>query len=218
MIFYQIDAGGDRNFSYLVADKNGGKAGLIDPAPDSDRYLGLIQKHALTVEYAIVTHGHSDHTCGMNETARRFHCKTVGHRLLSREAGHLPVDLPVDDGDSLPLGELTVKILHTPGHTDDSICILCEDKLVTGDTLFVGKVGGTDLGEGARKEYRSLHDKLMTLDPAIEVYPGHDYGTAPTSTIGKEKTTNPFILRDSFEAFLDLKANWLQYKKDHGIK
>jgi len=143
--------------------------------------------------------------------------KQTGGQAVAHKKSHFDTPLRVDDGDTLELGSLTLTVIHTPGHTDDSICILGGDKLVTGDTLFVGKVGGTDFGEAARKEYNSLHKKLMTLDDNIEVCPGHDYGVAPTSTIGHERKTNPFILRDSFESFVELKRNWLQYKTDHGI-
>ena len=212
MIFYQLDAGGDRNFSYLMADRNGGRAALFDPAADSSCYLPMIEKHRLTVAYIIATHGHGDHTCGLAEAKRL----TGGEIVVSPLSG-IDADISVDDGDTLSVDCITLRFIHTPGHTDDSICILGGRKLITGDTLFVGKVGGTDYGEGARKEYDSLHKKLMTLGDDIEVYPGHNYGAAPTSTIGNEKETNPFILRDSFESFVDLKKNWLQYKKEHGI-
>ena len=212
MIFYQIDAGGDRNFAYLMADGDGGKAALFDPPADDSRYRPLLEKHNLEVAYIVATHGHSDHTCGIPDTV-----KQTGGQAVAHKKSHFDTPLRVDDGDTLELGSLTLTVIHTPGHTDDSICILGGDKLVTGDTLFVGKVGGTDFGEAARKEYNSLHKKLMTLDDNIEVCPGHDYGVAPTSTIGHERKTNPFILRDSFESFVELKRNWLQYKTDHGI-
>jgi glyoxylase-like metal-dependent hydrolase (beta-lactamase superfamily II) len=211
MIFYQIDAGGDRNFAYIIGDKDGGKAALFDPPPNSDRYLKLLEQHKLQVEYVFITHGHGDHTWGVSEAVERYDAKVVGHKSML-----LKLDAPVDDGDTLPLGELELQIIHTPGHTDDAICILCLDKLITGDTLFVGKVGGTDLGDGARKEWDSLH-KLMKLDPKVEVWPGHDFGTAPSSTIGRELESNPFLLRETFEDFVDLKVNWIQYKKEHGI-
>jgi hydroxyacylglutathione hydrolase len=127
------------------------------------------------------------------------------------------------DGARLALGRLSLTLIHTPGHTPDSLCLLVEEpgspgKLITGDTLFVGKVGGTGFGEDARAEYRSLHEKLMPLPDATEVWPGHDYGVAPSSTIGHERRTNPFLLRESFEAFVELKVNWLEYKRRHGIR
>jgi glyoxylase-like metal-dependent hydrolase (beta-lactamase superfamily II) len=97
------------------------------------------------------------------------------------------------------------------------MCILIENKLITGDTLFVGKVGGTDLEEGARLEYESLQ-QLMQLDENLEVYPGHDFGAQPSSTIGYEKRNNPFILQPTLEDFVHLKANWVAYKAEHGIE
>jgi glyoxylase-like metal-dependent hydrolase (beta-lactamase superfamily II) len=98
---------------------------------------------------------------------------------------HLPLDVKVDEGDSLPLGDLSLDILFTPGHTDDHIAIVCGKHVITGDTLFVGKVGGTDLGPGAKREWDSLQ-KLMQLPDDTAVWPGHTFGAAPTSTIGTE--------------------------------
>lgn len=92
------------------------------------------------------------------------------------------------------------------------------DALFTGDTLFVGKVGGTDFGALVAEEYHSLHEKLMTLPENTRVFPGHDYGIAPHSTIGNEKKTNPFILQPDLDAFIDLKRNWAEYKRKHGIQ
>lgn len=211
MIFYQIDAGGDRNFAYLMADKEGGTAALFDPPRDSSPYMPLVEKHGLKVAYIIVTHGHSDHTLGVVEAKKKTGAKVVVHAKSVVSA-----EVHVDEGDTLELGSFKLDIFYTPGHADDSICILGEKKLVTGDTLFIGKVGGTDYGDGARQEYESLQ-KLMKLDDDIEVYPGHNFGVQPTSTIGHERKTNPFILRDSFESFVELKRNWLQYKEEHGI-
>jgi glyoxylase-like metal-dependent hydrolase (beta-lactamase superfamily II) len=212
MIFYQIDAGGDRNFAYLMADKENGRAALFDPPPDYDRYLSLLTRHGLKVEYVIITHGHSDHTWGVSEAKQQ-----TGGKIVAHPDNPVHAEVVVRDGDTLPLGAITLRILYTPGHSDDSICVLCNDKLVTGDTLFVGKVGGTETNEDARKEYDSLHKKLMSLDDRIEVYPGHNYGVKPSSTIGHERRTNPFLLRPSFEEFNHLKKHWLQYKKEHGI-
>ena len=148
----------------------------------------------------------------------------------------------MEDGDELELGSLRAKVLHTPGHTADSICLLVDNKLMTGDTLFVGKVGGTDYGvrtvlgkllrsivgksggedygaqARARAEYDSLFGKLLKLADEVQVWPGHDYGIRPSSTIGDERRENPFLLCPSLEAFVDLKRNWIQYKREHGIK
>jgi len=211
MIFYQIDGFGDRNFGYLMSDGDGGSAVVIDPPPGVRRYLPLIEQHELRLEYVIITHGHGDHTWGVAPAIKQFNCKVVGHKSI-----YAGIDLPVDDGDRLAVGGLSLEFIYTPGHTEDSICTLCNGKLITGDTLFVGKVGGTDLGEGARHEWDSLH-KLMKLPPETEVWPGHNYGVAPSSTIGHEIKTNPFLTQESFEAFIDLKTNWLQYKKEHNI-
>lgn len=212
MIFHQIDAGGDRNFAYLIADKKGGVAAVFDPPPDPARYEALITADQLKVEYVVITHGHSDHSWGANPAKKHFGAKLVGHSSM-----HLDLDVKVGEGDTLKLGDLTLSFLYTPGHCEDHVCVVCGNKAITGDTLFVGKVGGTDLGEGARREWESLH-KLMKLPDDTEVWPGHNFGTAPTSTIGHEKKTNPFLLQPTFAAFVDLKANWLEYKKKHGIK
>ena len=125
-------------------------------------------------------------------------------------------DLTVNDGDVLNVGKIRLQVMYTPGHTIDSICILVGDELITGDTLFVGKVGGTGFGNDARQEYDSLH-RLMSLPAHIKVWPGHYYGVRPSSTIGDEMKENPFLLRKSFDSFVELKQNWAQYKKDHGI-
>ncbi len=212
MIFEQVRAGGDRNFGYFIAENEGGFAAVVDPSGRPDLFFELIEKHGVSLKYVIITHDHYDHTGGAEELARQSSAKLVLHRSADDRA-----DLPVDDGEELNLGSLSLKVIHTPGHTRDSICILAGDILLTGDTLFVGKVGGTDLDRQARSEYDSLHKKLLCLPDATRVFPGHDYGVAPSSTIGQEKSSNPFLLRESFEDFVDLKANWAAYKREHGI-
>jgi glyoxylase-like metal-dependent hydrolase (beta-lactamase superfamily II) len=212
MIFHQIDAGGDRNFAYLIADKEAGVAALFDPPPDPARYANLIDGHKLAVQYIVITHGHSDHSWGALPARQRFGGKIVGHTSMLFD-----VDVRVDEGDTLSLGDLTLEFLYTPGHSDDHVCVLCGNHAITGDTLFVGKVGGTDLGTGARREWESLQ-KLIKLPDSMQVWPGHNFGTAPTSTIGHEKKTNPFLLQPDLDAFVELKATWLDYKRKHGIK
>jgi len=213
MIFEQIAVGGDRNFGYLVGDEQSKKALLVDPSYNQKKVLSLVSDHGLAVVYVANTHGHYDHSQLSGRIARATGAQVVCHKSAAG-AGQLGVE----DGDQLEVGSLPVKILHTPGHTADSICLLAEKKLLTGDTLFVGKVGGTDLGRQARAEYESLFGKLLKLNDDVEVWPGHDYGVRPSSTIGEERRENPFLLCGSFEEFVDLKRNWTQYKREHGIK
>ncbi len=213
MIFEQIAVGGDRNFGYLVGDEQSKKAMLVDPSYNQKKVLSLVSDLGLDVIYVVNTHGHYDHSKLSKRIAKATAAQVVCHKSASRGS-----QLGVDDGHQLEVGSLLVKIIHTPGHTADSICLLAEDKLITGDTLFVGKVGGTDLGDSARQEYHSLFDKLLKLPDNTQVWPGHDYGVRPTSTIGDERRENPFLLCGSCEEFIDLKRNWAKYKREHGIK
>jgi glyoxylase-like metal-dependent hydrolase (beta-lactamase superfamily II) len=210
MIFEQIRTGGDRNFAYLLGDEASKQAALVDPSNSPEKCVDRAEDQGLKVVYIINTHGHYDHTDGNDAVRRRTGAKLVANGGRA--------DIRVGDGDTVSLGNLTLQIIHTPGHTEDGICILAEGHLVTGDTLFVGKVGGTDFSTGASKEFKSLK-KLLDLPDETTVWPGHDYGTAPSSTIGNERLTNPFLTRiNDLEAFVDLKQNWAEYKQKHGIK
>jgi len=212
MIFEQIPVGGDRNFAYLIGDAPARAAAVVDPAYRPDLVLERAARAHLEVAWLINTHGHFDHAGGNEVILARTRAK-----LLHGGRDGVP------DGHALALGSIRLTLIHTPGHSDDSLCVLAEEpgapgKLMTGDTLFVGKVGGTDYGAGARAEYDSLHRKLLILPAETEVWPGHDVGVAPHSTIGHEQTTNPFLLCQSVEEFVELKRNWLEYKRAHGIR
>lgn len=212
MKFQQIQADGDRNFGYIVTDEQTKESAVIDPSFAPEIFIEIAERLNLKIIYAIGTHSHGDHIGGIGEI------KKIGAIVVLHKSAPSQSDIKVSDGDFLKLGQLELKIIHTPGHTQDSICILAENKLMTGDTLFVGKIGGTNNDESARIEFDSLFNKLMKLDDSIEVYPGHDYGVAPTSTIGHERKTNPFLLRTNFKDFKWLKDNWASYKLEHGIK
>ncbi len=212
MIFHQINAGGDRNFAYIVGDRKSGKAAIFDPPPNGSLYEGVLEDNGLHLTDTFITHAHSDHTWGIDEARKRGSSEIRVH-----ENSPLSGCRRVRDTEEIQVGSINLKILHTPGHTEDSMCILAGGSLITGDTLFVGKVGGTDFKNGAKQQWNSLHNKILTLDDRINIYPGHDYGIHPFSTIGNEKRTNPFILCGTFEDFVHLKKNWLQYKREHGI-
>jgi glyoxylase-like metal-dependent hydrolase (beta-lactamase superfamily II) len=212
MIVKQFRTGGDRNFGYLAADETTGEALVVDPSYSPALIVAHAAEQGYTIRYVFSTHGHEDHCNGNGEMERLTGVRALRFGDSCRETG-----IRVADGVLFQVGSLAVRILHTPGHTPDSMCILAEDALFTGDTLFVGKVGGTWDDEEAREEYHSLHDRLMVLPDLTKIYPGHDYGTAPVSTVLQEKTSNPFLLQPDFKSFLDLKENWAAYKKAHGI-
>jgi len=212
MIVEQILTGGDRNFAYIVADRNGGTAAIIDPSYDPEKVLSNAEKYEVKIKYLLNTHKHDDHTNGNAFIEHKLKIKALSFgdedpESLSR----------IKDGKVLELGKLRIRVFHTPGHSDDSICYLVDNALFTGDTLFVGKVGGTDFEDGARSQYESLHNKILKLPDNTRVYPGHNVGVKPVSTIGLEKNNNPFLLQPDFESFVNLKKNWLQYKEEHDI-
>ncbi len=210
MIFKQIESGGDRNFGYLIACEETKEGALIDPSPDPGPGIEAAKNFGIKIIYVINTHSHFDHTGGND-----FLQKEIGAELVTFTGNG--GDVEVGDGGVLQIGNIALEFIYTPGHTKDSLCIKAENKLITGDTLFVGKVGGTYTEEEARIEFESLK-KLMLLPPETEVWPGHNYGVKPNSTIGYELHNNPFIKRlSSFEDFLWLKQNWAEYKLEHGI-
>lgn len=212
MIVEQFRTGGDRNFGYLVADEVSKDAMVIDASHNPSMIVQFAAERGFVIRYIFSTHGHNDHTNG-NEAIGLM---TALSPLLYGDTCPL-TGITVADGALFPFGSLVARILHTPGHTRDSLCIHVGDALFTGDTLFTGKVGGTGTEEEAFDEYNSLHRKLMVLPPETNVYPGHDYGVSPTSSISAERATNPFLLQKDFNAFLALKENWAAYKKIHGI-
>jgi len=211
MIFKQIESGGDRNYAYLIASEETKEGVLVDPSPDPDRVMEAVKGERVEVKYIINTHSHYDHAGGNDHFNK-------AHNNGSVAFINCGWNTEVKDGEVLNLGEYDFEFIHTPGHTPDSICIKVEDKLITGDTLFVGKVGGTYSEMDAREEFKSLK-KIMTLPHNTQIWPGHDCGVKPCSTIGFELKNNPFIKRlDDFDKFLWLKQNWILYKKKHGIK
>jgi len=212
VLLEQIRTAGDRNFGYLVADPASGVAAVVDPSGAPEKFVRRLEESGLRLRWVLATHHHFDHTDGASELCRRYHAPLALHRLSPMAA-----EIPLDDGSIVDIGAVRARILHTPGHTEDSVCILLPGAVLTGDTLFVGKVGGTDFAEGARRQWQSLHEKLLTLPDETLVYPGHDVGVRSVSTIGDEKKQNPFLRQPDFENFVDLKRNWQAYKAEHGI-
>ena len=216
LIFEQIRTGGDRNFAYLIGDREAGVAALVDPSYDPEAVVERAEAQGLRTEYIINTHGHADHTNG-NSQAKTL----TGARIVAFKGSSTRPDLPVDDGQVLKLGALSLELIHVPGHCDDHIAIYLEEQriAITGDHLFVGKIGGTATERAARTEYDSLQKILARFTDDVTIWPGHDYGCRPSSTIALEKATNPFLLRlDSSNEFLKLKREWATFKAENGLK
>jgi glyoxylase-like metal-dependent hydrolase (beta-lactamase superfamily II) len=196
MLFEQIKYRGD-NFSYIIADEATSQAAVVDPSFNSPAIINSLRNHGFEAKYVIDTHGHGDHTAGNDDIKSEYAAKVVAHRLSTFRK-----DLSVEDGDVIRVGAISIRVIHTPGHTPDSMCLLVDGKLLTGDTLFVGECGRTDLPGGSSEEmFRSLFQKLMKLDDNVEVYPGHDYGSSPHSTIGMEKRTNYTLEKRTMKEF-----------------
>ena len=200
MFFKQIQQHGD-NFSYIIADENTNEAAVVDSSFNSGEIIKILKAKKFNLKYIINTHGHSDHTAGNIELKSIFGAKIVAHKLSK-----VNFDIAVEDGDVLNVGKVSIKVIYTPGHSLDSICILVDNKkLLTGDTLFVGECGRTDFpGGNSKNMYDSLFNKLLKLDDATEVYPGHDYGLKSSSTIGEEKKSNYVLQPRNVEDFIDI--------------
>jgi glyoxylase-like metal-dependent hydrolase (beta-lactamase superfamily II) len=187
MIFEQIATGGCQ--SYLLGCSDTCVGALIDPEGSQiDHYLGLAQRHGLRIRFVIDTHTHADHFSAAKPLTEQLHAVTVMHRQSPAPG----VEMRVDDGESIALGKLRLQILYTPGHTADSISLLVADRLFTGDALLIGATGRTDLPTGDPEVlYDSLFGRLLKLDPALLVFPAHDYKGRSHTTIGAEIADNP---------------------------
>lgn len=188
--------------SYIIANEECCAAAIIDPALDLvDRYLGEVNKQGLRVRYIIDTHTHADHFSGARALREALGAPIVMHRFSPAPY----VDLHVEDGHSLPLGSMRMHILHTPGHTRDSMAIHIEDRVFTGDTLLIGGTGRTDLPSGSPDQlYASLFHKLLMLPDETLVFPAHDYKGREKSTIGQERLANPRLANARQDDFVKL--------------
>jgi hydroxyacylglutathione hydrolase len=208
MIVKQYEVGRFAVFSYLVGDEEMREGLLIDPADEADRLLSEAKSQGLKIVYIVNTHSHIDHVMGNREMVQKTHAKIVIHEkdspglgktssdllMMFRATPSPPADLTVRDGDMIRVGKMGLQVLHTPGHSPGGICLYLDGMVFTGDTLFVGSVGRTDFPESSWEVLeRSIREKLYTLPGETIVYPGHNYGSTPTSTIKHEKRYNPFV-------------------------
>ena len=208
MIVEQMLVGPMAVFSYIVGCEKEKEGLIIDPAGSVNKIISKTLDMGLKIKYVVNTHGHADHTCGNRAVLSKTGADLVVHqedaneiirglnRAFSMVMGKRPspeAQMLVKDGDFIKIGETGLKVIHTPGHTPGSICLYGEGNLFTGDTLFVGAVGRTDLKGGSLDILLGSLKKLLTLPPETRVWPGHDYGDMPVSTLAREKETNPYI-------------------------
>jgi glyoxylase-like metal-dependent hydrolase (beta-lactamase superfamily II)/rhodanese-related sulfurtransferase len=203
MIFEQIATGGCR--SYLVGCADACAATLIDPELSQiDRYLALASHHGVRVRHLIDTHTHADHFSATRELATRLGVPIAMHQLSPAPF----VDMHLGDGESMMLGKLRINVMHTPGHTRDSMCLRIENRLFTGDTLLIGATGRTDLPTGDPEAlHDSLFNRLLRLDPTFEVYPAHEYKNRDHTTLAQELEQNPRLQKRDRSQFVEMMRN-----------
>jgi len=203
MIIEQILVTGMAVFCYLVADEKSREGVLIDPAGDHHLIQNAIDKHGVTVTYIINTHGHFDHTSGNDYWMKKTGAPLLLHETDVRKLGSLtsrfmsrtmggktspPPQMTLKDGDVIAFGSCSLKVIHTPGHSEGSVCLYTPGHVFTGDTLFTEGMGRTDLPDGSMKKImHSIVNKILALPEDTVIWPGHHYGRMPTSTVREQK-------------------------------
>ena len=205
MIFRQLFDSTSGTYSYLLASRRGGEALIIDPVLEKvERYLQLLRELDLTLVKAVDTHLHADHITGLGALRDRTHCITV----MGEQSGVDVVSMRVSEGDRVDIEGVSLGVLYTPGHTDDSYSFLLPDRVFTGDTLLIRGTGRTDFQNGdPRAQYDSIFGKLLKLPDETLVFPAHDYKGDTVSTIGEEKEFNPRLQVKSVDEYVELMNN-----------
>ncbi|HAO44050.1 MAG TPA: hydrolase glyoxylase [Afipia sp.] len=202
MIFRQLFDSVSSTYTYLLASRRGGEALIIDPVLEKvDRYIQLLHDLDLKLIKAVDTHIHADHITGLGALRDKTHCITV----MGEQSGVDVVSMRVSDGDKIDIEGLSLDVLYTPGHTDDSYSFILPDRVFTGDTLLIRGTGRTDFQNGdPRAQYESIFGRLLKLPDQTLIFPAHDYKGDTVSTIGEEKACNPRLQVKSVDQYVDL--------------
>ncbi len=200
----QIELGPMENFIYLIGDPETREAAVVDPAWDVDTILKIAQQDEMNITKIFITHHHPDHTNGIEELLNHVQAKVYIQKAEAEFMKQIWSDtVKVESGDVIRVGNIPVTFLHTPGHTPGSQCFLLDNKLISGDTLFIGFCGRCDLpGGNPEQMYDSLYNRLGKLDGRTLLYPGHNYGKTPVSTLEEERKHNPYLQFQSLEDFV----------------
>jgi len=208
VIVKQYEVGSFNVFAYLVGDEKAKEGLFIDPADEFDMLVGEADSYGLRIKYIVNTHSHIDHVMGNKEMVKKTGAKIVIHELDADGLLNTPAyllhmfnaeaspaaDLLVKHGDVIRTGDVGLEVIHTPGHSPGAMCLHVNGMVFTGDTLFVGSVGRTDFpGCSFEKLERSIKERLYVLPDDTVVFPGHNYGVNPTSTIQHERRTNGIV-------------------------
>jgi hydroxyacylglutathione hydrolase len=192
----QLKVGPMENFVYLLVNPERRESMVVDSGWETKPIVNAVRAEGAEVKFVVATHEHFDHTSTLGELAEELGAKVVAH-----SASPIEHDLSVADGDDLRLGAHRVEVMHTPGHTADSICLYDGRNVFTGDTLFVGAIGRFEK-RNAKEMYHSLYDVIMRLPDPTMVYSGHDYGEVPFRTLGQEKAANVYLKARDLSEFL----------------
>ena len=205
MIFRQLFDSVSETYSYILASRTGGEALILDPVLEKvDRYCQLLRELDLKLVKAVDTHLHADHVTGLGELRNRTHCVTV----MGEQSKADVVSMRVSEGDRVTIEGITLDVMYTPGHTDDSYSFLMGDRVFTGDTLLIRGTGRTDFQNGsARAQYDSIFNRLLKLPDETLVFPAHDYKGDTVSTIGEERRHNPRLQVRSVDEYVELMNN-----------
>jgi hydroxyacylglutathione hydrolase len=204
LFLHQVELGPMQNFVYLIGCEKTREAAVVDPAWDVPAILRIAKNHQFQIKTILLTHTHFDHINGVEDLLKQTDASVFVHK---KEAGALLYGggniKKIESGDSVKVGDLSITFIHTPGHTPGSQCFYVGDRLITGDTLFIGGCGRCDLpGGDPEAMYHSLTGTLKRMDDQIKVYPGHHYADVPVSSLGDEKRRNTFLMSGSVEEFV----------------
>ncbi|HKJ68097.1 MAG TPA: MBL fold metallo-hydrolase [bacterium] len=214
MIVRSIEGGYDKNFSYIIGCEKSRKGAIIDAAIGAETLIKSANEANLEIQYLIITHSHHDHYAWAEALLKKLRDLTLityGDTIMNiGEKEHIDVE----DGEEIYLGSIPLTFYHTPGHFPDSVCVVADGAVFTGDTLFIGRPGRTRSPKSdVEALYHSINDKLLTLPDDTKIYPGHNYGEEPVSTIGEQKATNEFLQAESPGEFAKLMEEYERQKE-----